>query len=51
MCVRGVVLNASWEWYKVTSTSMRNPPGLGLKVYQKRSKKRYFFVVRTKNLV
>ena len=24
MCVRGVVLRASWEWYKLTSPSMRN---------------------------
>jgi hypothetical protein len=38
MCVRGVVLHASWEWSKVTSTSMRNRK-LRLKVYQKRSKK------------
>ena len=38
MCVRGVVLHASWEWSKVTSTAMRNRK-LRLKVYQKRSKK------------
>lgn len=45
MCVRGVVLHASWEWSKVTTTSMRNRK-LRLKVYQKRSKKKYFFVLR-----
>ena len=42
--VRSVVSRVL-EWYKVSSPSMRNPPKLRLKVYEKRSKKRDFFVV------
>jgi len=41
--VRGVYTRRG-NGSKVTSTSMRNPPELRLKVYQKRSKKEYFFV-------
>ena len=43
--VRGVYTRRG-NGIKVTSTSMRNPPELRLKVYQKRSKKEYFFVLR-----
>ena len=47
MCARAWCIHASWEWYESdVYCAMRNPLERSLKVYQKKSKKEYFFVLR-----